>query len=203
MALIVAGTVATGVFAVIGVNHLLHTQQSPAQMANVPSSASGSNPTTAGTNTPHQGNTSTTQPTDGAQSTPTSEPSPTQGEEPQATAAPPQPTVAVPSHTGTVIGSTTQAFDSATSFMNPADGQASLLVRLANGYFVAGRSGCTHAGTTVNYNPSTQKLDCPAHGAIFDPANGFSYVPGSFGHPLRSLGTVTIRVNGDGTITTG
>jgi len=42
-------------------------------------------------------------------------------------------------------------------------------------------------------------LICPAHGAIFDPQNGFAHVSGPGNGPLTA---VAIRVNGDGTVTT-
>jgi len=93
--------------------------------------------------------------------------------------------------------------NSSINFTNPADGQGSLLIHLPNGNFVACERSCTHAGVAVNYNAGQQQIVCPAHGAIFNPANGFSQVPGSGPSNLRSLSQVTIRVNADGTITTG
>jgi len=95
------------------------------------------------------------------------------------------------------------ANNSAVSFTNPADGQGSVLMRLSNGNFVACEQACTHVGVPVNYTSGSGQLVCPAHGAIFDPANGFSQVPGSGPSGLKPLPQVTIRVNADGTITTG
>ena len=92
------------------------------------------------------------------------------------------------------------ATNSAVSFTNPADGQSSLLIHLGNGNFVACERACTHAGVAVNYNSGSGQLDCPAHGAVFNPANGFSHTSGPGNGPLAS---VSIRVNADGTITTG
>jgi hypothetical protein len=57
-----------------------------------------------------------------------------------------QPTQPAPIPTGTVIGSTTQATNSAVSFTNPTDGQGSLLIHLPNGKFVACERACTHQG---------------------------------------------------------
>ena len=90
--------------------------------------------------------------------------------------------------------------NSSKTFTNPADGQDSLLIRLANGNFVACERACTHAGVPVNYDSGQQQIVCPAHGAIFDPANGFAHTSGPGNGPLP---TVPIRVNADGTITTG
>jgi serine/threonine protein kinase len=181
--------------------------------------AAGSTPGTQGTpgssttpgkqNTPGSSKTPGTQNTPGASSTPTPQstpgsgqhstptPQPTQQQQPTPTPQP-QPTP-TPSHTGTVIGHTSIATNSATTFTNPADGQGSLLIHLASGSFVACERACTHAGVPVNYNTSSQQLVCPAHGAIFDPQS-FAHLsgPGS-----GSLAKVSITVNGDGTITTG
>jgi Rieske Fe-S protein len=91
------------------------------------------------------------------------------------------------------------AANSSRAFINPADTGASLLIRLATGNFVACERACTHQGVAVNYDPQSKMLICPAHGAIFDPQNGFAHVSGPGNGPLTS---VAIRVNGDGTITT-
>lgn len=117
---------------------------------------------------------------------------------PQPTQPPPTPTP--PAHTGTVIGSTKLPINSSKDFMNPADGNNSLLIHLNSGNFVACERACTHEGVPVYYDNGSQQLVCPAHGAIFDPANNFSVVQGPAQTPLPG---VTIHVNADGTITTG
>jgi serine/threonine protein kinase len=143
-------------------------------------------------------------PTKGTQATPTAGSTPMPGSTPppapKPTQPPPKPTPVPPQHTGTVIGHTNMATNSSVSFTNPADGQASLLIHLGNGNFVACERACTHAGVPVNYDSGSGQLVCPAHGAIFNPANAFSVVQGP---ATRSLPSVSIRVNGDGTITTG
>ncbi len=122
----------------------------------------------------------------------------------QPTIQPTQPPVPTPtpppSHTGTVIGSTGLATNSSRTFTNPTNGAGSVLIHLPNGNFVAYSNACTHEGVTVYYDAGSQKLRCPRHGAIFDPANGGVPVSGPNNGPLQG---VTIRVNGDGTITTG
>ncbi len=143
-------------------------------------------------------------PTPGATQQPTQQPTgqptgqPTSQPTPKPTAPPPTPSP-TPSHTGTVIGSTSMATNSAVTFTNPADGQSSLLIHLPNGNFFACERACTHAGVPVNYSGGQQQIVCPAHGAIFDPASG-SHLSGPGG---GSLPAVPIRVNADGTITTG
>lgn len=124
---------------------------------------------------------------------PTPRPSPTQTPPPSPTS---QPTM---TPTGTVIGSTSQATNSAVSFTNPADGRGSFLIHLGNGKWVACERACTHQGVPVNYDPTTGHLVCPAHGATFDPANAFSVL---LGPATRPLSAVSIHVNANGTITT-
>ncbi len=103
-------------------------------------------------------------------------------------------------HTGTVLGTTDLAVNSSMNIVNPADGKNSLLIHLPNGHFVAYERACTHVGVEVNYDPATHTLVCPAHGAVFDPLNNAAVLQGPGWRPLTS---VTIRINADGTITTG
>jgi serine/threonine protein kinase/nitrite reductase/ring-hydroxylating ferredoxin subunit len=209
--LIAVGGAAAGVVAFGGISlaRLAQSQKQVITQSGAPQSTStiassgstatlgGATPTSIGptpkaTGTPAAGHSLTPQPTTGKGP----QPSPTTA--PKPTPTPPRPTP-TPGHTGTVIGHTSQATNSAVAFTNPADGQDSLLIRMANGNFVACEKACTHAGVPVNYSSGTQKLVCPAHNATFDPANGFA--PTS---PAPSaLPRVSIRVNGDGTITTG
>ena len=124
---------------------------------------------------------------------PTSQPSPT----PTPTQQPPTPTP-TPSHTGTVIGSTSMGTNSSQNFTDPHNGGGGILIHLQNGNFVAYYRACTHQGVPVNYNSGNQKLVCPLHGAMFDPANNGQVVQGPASNPLPSI---QITVNSDGTIT--
>src|SRR5579859_391745 len=118
---------------------------------------------------------------------------------PAANGNPPKPTQAA-GHTGTVIGATNIPLNTPMDFTNPADGKASVLIHLPSGAFAAYETACTHEGVTVNYDPDTHLLVCPAHGAIFDPAKGGSVVQGPATRPITA---VPIKVNADGTVTTG
>lgn len=204
--LLVTGTAVAGV-TITGISfaHLLQsTKQSASPTAqgntgNTGSTTLGSTPTAeAGQGTPGTRGTATPKPstpqptaTTGTRATPTVQP----------TAAKPTPKpTPPPGHTGTVIGSTSMATNSAKAFTNPADGHSSLLIRLANGNFVACERACTHEGVAVNYDPGSQQLICPAHNAIFNSSGGFAHVSGPGSGPLPTVG---IRVNADGTITTG
>jgi Rieske Fe-S protein len=102
-------------------------------------------------------------------------------------------------HTGAVVGTTDLGINQSMGFLNASDGKASLLIHLPSGKFVAYERACTHEGVSVNYDPVTHKLVCPAHGAIFDPTNNAAVLQGPATRPLTP---VTIRVNADGTITT-
>ncbi|MBE3561821.1 MAG: Rieske 2Fe-2S domain-containing protein, partial [Ktedonobacteraceae bacterium] len=57
----------------------------------------------------------------------------------------------------------------------------------------------THENVNVNYDPGSHLLVCPAHGAIFDPANGGKVIQGPATRPVAS---VKLRVNADGSVST-
>jgi serine/threonine protein kinase len=100
-----------------------------------------------------------------------------------------------------VIGHTSQALNTAQAFNQPGETEhrQRLLIHLPSGAFVAYKQGCTHSGVLVNYDSQRHLLVCPAHGAIFDPAQGGRVLHGPATRPLPQ---VTIHVNSDGTITT-
>jgi Rieske Fe-S protein len=81
--------------------------------------------------------------------------------------------------------------NSAVSYTNAETGQAEVLVRLPDEEFVAYSAVCTHQGCTVAYQRQTQRLACPCHGGVFDPAKGAEVVTGP---PPRPLPEVEIEV---------
>lgn len=101
-------------------------------------------------------------------------------------------------HTGMVIADKNTPLNTAIPFITQADGKSNLLVHLPNGQFVAYRQACTHEQVSVHYDPGTHTFVCPAHGAIFDPANKGAVLQGPATLPLPM---VAIRINADGTIT--
>lgn len=90
------------------------------------------------------------------------------------------------------------AANAAQDFTNPVDKHSAILVHLPNGNFAAYDKACTHQGVAVTYDPQTNKLVCPLHHSIFDPANNGKVVQGP---AFLRLPAVKIKVNGDGTIT--
>ena len=77
------------------------------------------------------------------------------------------------------------------SFVSKA-GTPAVLFRTQNGIF-AYSAVCTHQGCTVQFNSEAKNLQCPCHGAVFDPFNEAKVVAG----PTNSaLPKITVAAEG-------
>lgn len=79
------------------------------------------------------------------------------------------------------------ALNTAFPFIDAGTGQQSVLVRLENGDLAAYSAVCTHQACLVAYQPETQKLACPCHGSVFDPARGAAVENGPANSPLPEV----------------
>jgi thiosulfate dehydrogenase [quinone] large subunit len=92
-----------------------------------------------------------------------------------------------PTAGGTIAQVSQVPVNNAATFRIPSSGDLGVLVHLSSGQFVAYDAICTHAGCTVEYNPSTKMLLCPCYGAAFDPAQQAAVVQGPTYQPLASV----------------
>jgi thiosulfate dehydrogenase [quinone] large subunit len=122
--------------------------------------------------------------------------------QPAAPAAQPTAPVSTPapaSPGNQVVGNvSTIAANSALATTDPKLGDPAVVIHATNGKFYAYDAVCTHAGCTVQYDPSSGLLLCPCHGGGFDPLHGAQVVQGPPPSPLTAL---PIHIDARGNIT--
>jgi Rieske Fe-S protein len=76
---------------------------------------------------------------------------------------------------------------SAFPFTNAETGEHAVLVRTEGGELFAYSAVCTHQRCIVAYQSESEKLVCPCHGSVFDPANGAEVETGPARRPLPEI----------------
>jgi nitrite reductase/ring-hydroxylating ferredoxin subunit len=84
-------------------------------------------------------------------------------------------------------------------FEYPEAGDPCVLIRLADGRFVAYDRRCTHLSCPVVPRPEVGRLHCPCHNGHFDLATGAPLA----GPPRRPLPRVTLELRGGRVLATG
>src|SRR5579884_360458 len=87
--------------------------------------------------------------------------------------------------------------NSAGMVQDPASGDPVIIVRTDRAHIYAYDAVCTHAGCTVQYDPSQKLIVCPCHGGEFDPSHGAQVVAGP---PPTPLGKIAFKVDNRGNI---
>jgi thiosulfate dehydrogenase [quinone] large subunit len=86
--------------------------------------------------------------------------------------------------------------NSALKFNTPDSGEKAVLIHNNNGSVKALGTTCTHQGCEVAYRTESQLMECPCHGARYNPENG-SVVRGPATRPLKNF---NVQVDGSGNI---
>ena len=78
-------------------------------------------------------------------------------------------------------------------FEYPEPGDQAVLLRLADGRLVAYSQKCTHLSCSVYYQSDRDRLFCPCHEGVFNPATGDPVA----GPPQRRLEQIQLQQDGD------
>jgi cytochrome b6-f complex iron-sulfur subunit len=73
------------------------------------------------------------------------------------------------------------------SFNVAETGKPAMVVHLPDESWVAYETQCTHLGCEVSYQLETQRVGCPCHGSVFNPAQGGAVVNGPAKRPLKEI----------------
>src|SRR5208282_4397583 len=89
--------------------------------------------------------------------------------------------------TGIKLGNLANIPNNSAYYFNDALGNPDILIRLQNGNVVAFSSTCTHQPCTVGYDTNSGLIQCPCHGAVFDPSKGAVVLQGPAPTPLPTV----------------
>lgn len=78
-------------------------------------------------------------------------------------------------------------------FRYPDEESPALLIRLADGEYVAYLQRCTHLSCPVHFAAQTNRLECPCHNGAFDAATGIVLE----GPPPRPLPRIRLKFEGE------
>ncbi len=84
-------------------------------------------------------------------------------------------------------------------FHYPDESYPALLIHLPGNQFVAYEQKCTHLLCPVLYQADRQRIFCPCHEGVFDPATGQNRA----GPPPRPLNKIKVEVRGDAVYAVG
>ena len=79
-------------------------------------------------------------------------------------------------------------------FNYPTRNDPAVLVRASDGEYSAYSRRCSHAGCSVDFDPSSRCLKCPCHRGTFDARMGYVM----FGPPRRPLDSIILQVRAGG-----
>jgi len=79
-------------------------------------------------------------------------------------------------------------------FNYPTRNDPAVLVRTSDGEYGAYSRRCSHAGCSVDFDPSSKCLKCPCHKGTFDARMGYVM----FGPPRRPLDEIMLQVRAGG-----
>jgi len=95
-----------------------------------------------------------------------------------------------------IDGAETMLPGSSLYFTYPTTSDPAVLLRSNDGEYTAYSRRCSHAGCSVDYEPSSRCLKCPCHNGQFDARMGQVM----FGPPKRPLDEIVLQVRAGGRI---
>ncbi len=98
---------------------------------------------------------------------------------------------------GTVVASLADVQSQGAVGFQDANGSPAVVVSLGGGAVAAFSRVCTHAGCSVDFDPSSKQLICPCHGATYDPTHGAQVTGGPAPSPLSAIKVSIDKTTGE------